>query len=122
MILLELLKYLELAGLGTIDEDLFFQLSSLERNNSMYIVSLGENIERGQRQSMRYEIYSIGNSINALKRLEKVRELLSRSYGAVNQLGEYKGVAIYPPSSVSNLGLDSKKRQVYSISGKVIYS
>lgn len=55
MILLELLKYLELAGLGTIDEDMFFQLSSLERSNSIYIVSLGENIERGQRQSVRYE-------------------------------------------------------------------
>lgn len=129
MITLSLLKLLENNGHGTIDQSLFWEKLTLDKNG-LYISAIGSEQARGARRMQSYEIYSRARTdVAAYQQLQEVREFLSGAYGSVCELPAvppvttegYKNVDIMPPSTISNNGLDSNGRVVFSITGQIYY-
>lgn len=127
MITLSLLKYLENKGFGTIGTDLFWQKIAIGKSG-MYIVNLGDSIEKNRRRRQRYELYSVGDDdLESLKKLEAVAQHLRSAYNDINELPaveggqEYQFVVVMPPSTISNLGLDNQGRVIYSLNGIINY-
>lgn len=128
MITLSLLKYLEDHGLGVLDENLFWQKLTVS-HDGLYVVELGDSQERAARTSTTYELYSrFLDDVKAYQRLEQVAELLNRSYGICTlpavpgYIDEgFSNVTIMPVSTISNAGLDSEGRVVFSITGKIYF-
>ena len=128
MITLSLLKFLEDNGFGTIDKDLFFEKLTLDRKG-IYISSIGDAQSRGARRSQSYELYSRGTTdVDSYKKLSEVINFLDGSYGvcklpAVPPATDkgYENVTIMPLSTITNNGLDSNNRIVYSTMGTIYY-
>lgn len=131
MITLSLLKFIENNGLGVIDQDLFWQKLTLDKVG-IYIADIGQTKERGGRNIVQFELYSRGNSdVDGYKRLQAVLDLLNNNYVVCNlpsvQNGSqvitegFSNVTIMPPSSISNYGLDSQGRIIYSATGTLYY-
>lgn len=127
MITLSLLKFLENNGYGTIDVDLFWQKLTLDKVG-IYIADIGETRLRGERKVQRYELYSRGSSdVDGYKRLQDILDFLGNNY-VVCQLPSvgditngFANVTIMPPSSISNNGLDTNGRIIYSATGLLYY-
>lgn len=131
MITLSLLKFIENNGLGVIDENLFWQKLTLDKVG-IYIADIGQTKERGGRNVVQFELYSRGNNdVDGYKRLQAVLDLLNNNYVVCNlpsvQNGSqtitegFSNVTIMPPSSISNYGLDSQGRIIYSATGTLYY-
>lgn len=131
MITLSLLKFIENNGLGVIDQDLFWQKLTLDKVG-IYIADIGQTKERGGRNIVQFELYSRGNSdVDGYKRLQAILDLLNNNYVVCNlpsvQNGSqtitegFSNVTIMPPSSISNYGLDSQGRIIYSATGTLYY-
>lgn len=131
MITLSLLKFIENNGLGVIDQDLFWQKLTLDKVG-IYIADIGQTNERGGRNVVQFELYSRGeNDVDGYKRLQAVLDLLNNNYVACSlpsvQNGSqtitegFSNVTIMPPSSISNYGLDSQGRIIYSATGTLYY-
>jgi hypothetical protein len=131
MITLSLLKFIENNGLGVIDQDLFWQKLTLDKVG-IYIADIGQTKERGGRNVVQFELYSRGNSdVDGYKRLQAILDLLNNNYVVCNlpsvQSGSgvitegFSNVTIMPPSSISNYGLDSQGRIIYSATGTLYY-
>lgn len=131
MITLSLLKFIENNGLGVIDENLFWQKLTLDKVG-IYIADIGQTKERGGRNIVQFELYSRGNNdVDGYKRLQAVLDLLNNNYVVCNlpsvQNGSqtitegFSNVTIMPPSSISNYGLDSQGRIIYSATGTLYY-
>lgn len=131
MITLSLLKFIENNGLGVIDQDLFWQKLTLDKVG-IYIADIGQTKERGGRNVVQFELYSRGNSdVDGYKRLQAVLDLLNNNYVVCTlpsvQSGSqvitegFSNVTIMPPSSISNYGLDSQGRIIYSATGTLYY-
>lgn len=131
MITLSLLKFIENNGLGVIDQDLFWQKLTLDKVG-IYIADIGQTKERGGRNIVQFELYSRGsNDVDGYKRLQAVLDLLNNNYVVCNlpsvQNGSqvitegFSNVTIMPPSSISNYGLDSQGRIIYSATGTLYY-
>lgn len=131
MITLSLLKFIENNGLGVIDQNLFWQKLTLDKVG-IYIADIGQTKERGGRNVVQFELYSRGNSdVDGYKRLQAVLDLLNNNYVVCNlpsvQNGSqtitegFSNVTIMPPSSISNYGLDSQGRIIYSATGTLYY-
>lgn len=127
MITMNLLKFLENNGFGKIDKDLFWQKLGL-RKSGLYISNVAVNGERGRRKIQSYELFCVMNDdVEAIKKLESVVEFLRENYAvyelpAVDGICEsVRNVAIMPPSTISNVGADEQGRNVYSVSGEIIY-
>lgn len=131
MITLSLLKFIENNGLGVIDQDLFWQKLTLDKVG-IYIADIGQTKERGGRNVVQFELYSRGNSdVDGYKRLQAILDLLNNNYVVCNlpsvQNGSqvitegFSNVTIMPPSSISNYGLDSQGRIIYSATGTLYY-
>lgn len=131
MITLSLLKFIENNGLGVIDQDLFWQKLTLDEVG-IYIADIGQTKERGGRNIVQFELYSRGdNDVDGYKRLQAVLDLLNNNYVVCNlpsvQNGSevitegFSNVTIMPPSSISNYGLDSQGRIIYSATGTLYY-
>lgn len=131
MITLSLLKFIENNGLGVIDTDLFWQKLTLDKVG-IYIADIGQTKERGGRNVVQFELYSRGNNdVDGYKRLQAVLDLLNNNYVVCNlpsvQNGSqtitegFSNVTIMPPSSISNYGLDSQGRIIYSATGTLYY-
>lgn len=131
MITLSLLKFIENNGLGVIDQNLFWQKLTLDKVG-IYIADIGQTKERGGRNIVQFELYSRGNSdIDGYKRLQAILDLLNNNYVVCNlpsvQNGSqtitegFSNVTIMPPSSISNYGLDSQGRIIYSATGTLYY-
>lgn len=127
MVTLSLLKFLENNGIGTIDQDLFWEKMGLGKVG-LYITDLGSSRDRGGRQMTNYQIFSRGKTdVDGYQKLEEVAKLLNSSY-SVCMLPEvppvteyyYSNVTIMPVSTISNDGLDGNGRVIFSITG-VIY-
>ncbi len=128
MITLQLLKYLENNGFGTIDQDLFFQKLTLDKEG-IYISDIGQASSRDKRRVQAFELYSRGkNDIEGYKKLDAIIKFLNDSY-EVCQLpavppivdNPISNVAIMPMSTITNAGLDAKNRIIYSATGTIIY-
>lgn len=131
MITLSLLKFIENNGLGVIDTDLFWQKLTLDKVG-IYIADIGQTKERGGRNIVQFELYSRGdNDVDGYKRLQAILDLLNNNYVVCNlpsvQNGSqtitegFSNVTIMPPSSISNYGLDSQGRIIYSATGTLYY-
>lgn len=131
MITLSLLKFIENNGLGTIDQDLFWQKLTLDKVG-IYIADIGQTKERGGRNVVQFELYSRGeNDVDGYKRLQAVLDLLNNNYvacalpsvqnGSKTITEGFSNVTIMPPSSISNYGLDSQGRIIYSATGTLYY-
>ncbi len=128
MITLSLLQYLADNNLGVIDESLFWQKLTAN-HDGVYVVELGETRARGTRMATTYELYSrFRDDVLAYQTLEKIAQLLNSSYSvcalpAVAGYTEkgFENVTIMPVSTISNSGLDSEGRVVFSITGKIYY-
>lgn len=128
MVSLSLLKFLELNGFGTIDEDLFWEKLGLN-DDGIYITDLGASQERGGRKSLSYQIYCRGkNDVEAYQKLQAVADFLTASFAvcelpAVPPITDYgySNVTIMPPSALLSLGEDINGRVLYSITGQLYY-
>lgn len=131
MITLSLLKFIENNGLGVIDQDLFWQKLTLDKVG-IYIADIGQTKERGGRNVVQFELYSRGeNDVDGYKRLQAVLDLLNNNYvacalpsvqnGSKTITEGFSNVTIMPPSSISNYGLDSQGRIIYSATGTLYY-
>lgn len=131
MITLSLLKFIENNGLGVIDQNLFWQKLTLDKVG-IYIADIGQTKERGGRNIVQFELYSRGdNDVDGYKRLQAVLDLLNNNYvvcalpsvqsgsGVITE--GFSNVTIMPPSSISNYGLDSQGRIIYSATGTLYY-
>lgn len=131
MITLSLLKFIENNGLGVIDQDLFWQKLTLDKVG-IYIADIGQTKERGGRNVVQFELYSRGeDDKDGYKRLQQVLDLLNNNYvvctlpsvqdgsGVITE--GFSNVTIMPPSSISNNGLDSQGRIIYSATGTLYY-
>lgn len=131
MITLSLLKFIENNGLGVIDQNLFWQKLTLDKVG-IYIADIGQTKERGGRNVVQFELYSRGNSdVDGYKRLQAILDLLNNNYVVCNLPSVqsdsgvvtegFSNVTIMPPSSISNYGLDSQGRIIYSATGTLYY-
>lgn len=131
MITLSLLKFIENNGLGVIDQDLFWQKLTLDKVG-IYIADIGQTKERGGRNVVQFELYSRGeNDVDGYKRLQAILDLLNNNYvacalpsvqnGSKTITEGFSNVTIMPPSSISNYGLDSQGRIIYSATGTLYY-
>lgn len=131
MITLSLLKFIENNGLGVIDQNLFWQKLTLDKVG-IYIADIGQTKERGGRNIVQFELYSRGdNDVDGYKRLQAILDLLNNNYVVCNlpsvQNGSqvitegFSNVTIMPPSSISNYGLDSQGRIIYSATDTLYY-
>ena len=131
MITLSLLKFIENNGLGVIDQNLFWQKLTLDKVG-IYIADIGQTKERGGRNVVQFELYSRGSDdVDGYKRLQEVLDLLNNNYvvcalpsvqsGSQTITEGFSNVTIMPPSSISNYGLDSQGRIIYSATGTLYY-
>ena len=128
MIALSLLKLLENNNLGKIDQDLFWEKISLDKNG-IYIASVGVSKDRGMRNRQDYIVYARGKTdIESYRKLENIRKFLNNSYDICTLPAvlpvfseEYRNVTIMPPSSITNVGLDANGRMVWSFTGTIYY-
>ena len=135
MITLSFLKHLEDEGFGTIDVDLFYQKLTLDKNG-IYISDIGDPVAKGSRDSQSYELFARGSTdVDGSYKLSQIRKYLLNNYSSICELPEmsiqvdgstvvippYKNVEISKPSTITNVGLDSKNRIVYSLTGSIIF-
>lgn len=126
---LSLLKFLENNGLGTIDENLFWEKLGIGRDG-LYITDLGDTQSRIRQSSSTYRIYSRAkDDLKAFSQLQKVFDLLRASYGqcklpAVPPYTDegFDRVTILPPSAISNDGVDTNGNTIFSITGRTLYN
>mgnify|MGYP000013139360 CR=1 FL=1 len=132
MITLNLLQYIENAGLGEIDESLFWERMPVDVEG-VYISDLGNSTTRGGLKEQSYELYArFNNNVEGYRRLNDILKLLDSSFN-VCRLPEVvdckgnvlapsvNGVSIMPTSSITNYGADDRNRIIYSAQGSIYY-
>lgn len=134
MITLNILKWLDDAGFGTIDTDLFWEsvpIRNGKAKDGIWIVSRGTQISRSNIRIQNFDIYSrFANKLTGDKKLEDILQYMVDNYGEVCTLKAvppytsttYENVRIVPTSSVENVGLDENEKMVRLISGQVRYT
>lgn len=134
MITLNLLQLLENNGFGTIDEDLFWEKLTLGEEG-VYIASIGNPTTRGSRRIQTFELYSRANSdVAGCRKLRDIVDFLNSSYSicslpqVVNKdqpseiLSEkIDNITIMPCSSITDGGLDSNGRIIWTATGTILY-
>lgn len=135
MITLNLLQLLEDNGLGTIDEDLFWEKLTLGKNG-VYIASIGNPNPRGSRKIQTFELYSRGASdVAGCKKLRDIIDFLNASSYSVCSLpkvvdktdtseilsDEIDNITIMPCSTITDGGLDDNGRIIWTATGTILY-
>lgn len=134
MITLNLLQYLEDNGFGTIDEDLFWEKLTLGEQG-IYISSLGNPTERGSRRIQSFELYSRADSdIAGCRKLRDIVDFLNSSYSVCslpkvvdkdnpNEVlsEQIDNITIMPCSTITDGGLDSNGRIIWTATGTILY-
>lgn len=127
-ITLSLLKFLENAGLGVIDETLFWEKIGVDKNG-VYIVDLGATQTRGGRRNTMYQLFSRGDSdLAAMGQLQIILDFLRTNYAVCSlppvppcTSDGFNNVTIMPPSDISNEGVDEDGHIIYSATGQIYY-
>lgn len=127
-ITLSLLKFLEDAGLGVIDESLFWEKLGVNAEG-VYIADLGSAQVRGGRTNTMYQLFSRGESdLEAMSQLQKILDYLNANFAVCNlpavppyTTEGFKNVTIMPPSTISNDGMGEDGHIVYSATGQIYY-
>lgn len=128
MITIALLQFLEDNGIGTIDQDMFWQNIGID-SEGLYIVNIGQAQNRGQRRVQRYEIYVRNSSkLDGLKLLESVIELINNSYSVCElpavpayDVPAFGNITLMPLSTPTRVGEDANGRIIWSTMGNIIY-
>lgn len=134
MITLNLLQLLEDNGLGTIDEDLFWEKLTLGKNG-VYIASIGNPNPRGSRKIQSFELYSRGASdVAGCSRLRGIVDFLNSSYSTCslpkvvdkndpNEIlsDKIENITIMPCSTITDSGLDDNGRIIWTATGTILY-
>lgn len=129
MITLSFLKLLDDNNLGTIDTDLFFQKLTLDKEG-VYIADIGDPVAKGSRDKQSYELLARGKTdVDGYKKLTEIRKFLIQHYSNICELPAvppisdqgYSNVTLSKPSTITNVGLDSKNRIIYSMTGTIIF-
>lgn len=131
MITANLLQLLENNGLGKLGETLFWEKLTLGEVG-VYIASIGNRTERGERRAQTFELYSRGKTdTDGYKRLKAIVDFLNSAYEvcslpAVYEDGVLKSesierITIMPCSSITNGGLDDNGRVIWTATGMIYY-
>lgn len=137
MISLHIAKLLEDNGLGTLaltgsemgSNLIFFEKLPVGKAG-VYIMSNGDALQRGSRTTMSFDIYARGtNDLNGAQRLEDILKFFRNECYPVCDLPivpgysnkQYKNCVIVPSFNVTNQGLDSTDRVIYSASATITY-
>lgn len=134
MITLNLLQLLENNGFGTIDENLFWEKLTLGKEG-VYIASIGNPTTRGSRKIQTFELYSRANSdVAGCRKLRDIVDFLNSSYSICSlpqvvdkdQPSEIlsekiDNITIMPCSSITDGGLDSNGRIIWTATGTILY-
>jgi hypothetical protein len=130
MITLHLLQFLQDNGLGTIEEDLFYEKLPLDKAG-VAIISRGGPLFRARNRAVAaFDFYSRGeNDLLGADKLEKIWQLFVEEYqvcdlpivpGKSNK--QYTRVYITPVSNIENLGQDETDRLVFRLSCEAVYN
>lgn len=127
-ITLSLLKFLEDAGLGVIDETLFWEKIGVDKNG-VYIADLGAAQMRGGRTNTMYQLFSRAESdLEAMSQLQKILDYLNANFAVCDlpavpphTTEGFKNVTIMPPSTISNDGMSEDGHIIYSATGQIYY-
>lgn len=133
MILLHVLQLLEDEGLGTIDQDLFYGKAPIvdgESKTGVVIFERGGNVNhRNTGLVQTFDMHSRHQfDTYAADQLEKILEKFQELWPTCTlpqvpqySTKTYENTTINPITNVENLGLDEEGRNVYRLSGEVIY-
>lgn len=127
-ITLSLLKFLEDAGLGVIDESLFWEKLGVNAEG-VYIADLGAAQARGGRRNTMYQLFSrAGTDLEAMSQLQNILDFLRGNYAPCSlpavppyTSDGFNNVTIMPPSTISNDGMGEDGHIVYSATGQIYY-
>lgn len=127
-ITLSLLKFLENAGLGVIDETLFWEKIGVGKNG-VYITDLGATQVRGGRINTMYQLFSRAETdLEAMNQLQKILDYLNVNMSVCilpavppYTTEGFKNVTIMSPSTISNDGMDEEGHIIYSATGQIYY-
>lgn len=134
MITLNLLQLLENNGFGTIDENLFWEKLTLGEQG-VYIASIGNPTTRGSRRIQTFELYSRADSdVAGCRKLRDIVDFLNSSYSLCslpqvvdkdnpNEVlsEQIDNITIMPCSSITDYGLDSNGRIIWTATGTILY-
>lgn len=128
MITLHILQLLADNGLGTMNQDLFWEKLPLDKNG-VAILSRGSPVARRTSNTLAFDLYCRGkNDLLSADHLERIRQYLIGAYpvcdlpmvpGKSNK--QYKNVRFVLISNVENLGQDETDRLLWRLSCEVIY-
>ena len=129
MILLHLLKFLEDEGHGTIDTDLFYNKMPLNTNGVTIFERGGTVTHRNTGAVQSFDLYSRHQfDTHAAHALEAIMETFQETWPTCTlpevpqySTKTYENTTINPITNVENLGLDEEGRNVFRLSGEVIY-
>lgn len=129
---LSLLKLLSQNNFGKIDQTLFWEKLGIDKDG-IYISSIGEAQDLHGRRSQSYQLMSrASNDMEAYEKLAQVVEFINNSYSVCElpkvqsksgkTLAEAIGnVSLMKVSTISNGGLDSNSRVVWTATGRIEY-
>lgn len=128
MVTLHILQLLQNNGLGTIDQDLFWEKLPLG-GKGVAIYSRGGPVTYGRRSAgQNFDLYSRGASdLHGADKLEKIWEFFADVYTACDlpltakSTKLYTNARIVPTGNVENLGADENDRIIFRLSAQVIY-
>lgn len=127
-ITLSILQFLQDAGLGIIDQTLFWEKIGVGKNG-VYIADLGATQTRGGRNNAMYQLFSrADNDLKAMNQLQAILDFLRANY-AVCSLPSvppytsdgFNNVTIMPPSTITNEGMGEDGHIIYSATGQIYY-
>lgn len=134
MITLNIAKWLDDEGFGTLDTDIFWEDVPVDSQgkpkNGIWVVSRGFPTASRFSTTQTFDIYSrYSNKITGSSKLESIYERLREVYNQVCELPtvppysltQYINVSLRPTAFVSNVGSDEQDKVVRVMSGEVQY-
>lgn len=135
MITLHIAKWLEQAGFGTLDEDIFWEDMPIDGigkpKDGLWVVPRGSPSVSRFTTTQSFDIYSrYADKITGSAKLEDIYEYLKEVYGDVCILPEvppyssreYYNVRLRPTAAISNVGNDAQDKVVRVISAEIQYN
>jgi hypothetical protein len=135
MVTLNIAKWLEQEGFGTLDSDIFWEEvpidSSSKPIDGIWVVTRGSALNRFNTTTQQFDVYSrYANKITGALKLEQILERIKEAYGDTCELPTvppysitlYDNVRLRPVSGIENVGSDEQDKIVRVISAEVQYN